>query len=485
MKLPLVVGFDGYKITKEIQSLWKEIKPIGVILFKNNIKNKQQLSQLLNQIKNFDQEMLLSIDHEGGAINRFSDDIPMIASAKSMGRNFDWKLIKTNIDILVDVLISFNFNINFAPVLDLETENSSPSIKNRCFFPDTHLINEYNRIFVEKHSTYGIYCVGKHFPGLYKVPEDPHYKCSHFNGNSIDFKLMLDCYQNILKQNHQGVMSSHVIYPLIDEKPATISKSIISELLKNKLGFQGLIFSDCLEMKAIAKLTTPEQLATQVLISGHHILISSGQTKKDYSFQKQLAKGIKNFLNKNEQEEEILNKKISIWQQQLLENNKNQSLTGKKAKVVNYKEIIELNKNFIEKKIFKNILPTNDCSFLNLGNKNDNQIITNELKKQFGHDNCYFIKELLDNSKKLEKLKLSINNKSLILLFNHNSTDLLENFDLQSIVTLASQSLLIYDSVYIENVLFTNEEWILWGKNSTMEVVLLESIKDKFRLKVT
>ena len=85
MRLPLILGFDGYSLPKETTALWKKIKPLGAILFKKNIKNKQQLKNLIQQIKDFDSEMLLAIDYEGGVVSRFSEDIPIIASAKNNG----------------------------------------------------------------------------------------------------------------------------------------------------------------------------------------------------------------------------------------------------------------------------------------------------------------------------------------------------------------------------------------------------------------
>ena len=150
MRLPLILGFDGYILPKETTNLWKKIKPLGTILFKKNIKNKQQLKNLIQQIKDFDSEMLLAIDYEGGVVNRFSEDIPIIASAKNMGRTFQWDRIEQSFYVMAKTLNYFGFHINLAPVLDFEGIPISPAIQNRGFFPDYQLINEYNRVFAEK-----------------------------------------------------------------------------------------------------------------------------------------------------------------------------------------------------------------------------------------------------------------------------------------------------------------------------------------------
>ena len=320
MRLPIFLGFSGYSLSKKTIEFWEKVNPIGTILFQSNIKNKQQLAQLTLQIKEIFPEMLLAIDAEGGAINRFSDDIPAITSAKSMGRKINWDFIQQSLQLLAEVLANFHFDINLAPVLDLETEQSSPAIRNRGFFPDSQLINEYNRIFVEQHNNKGIYCVGKHFPGLYKITQDPHYQQSIFEGNNNDLELSLDCYTNLLEQPLQGIMTSHILYPELDNKQATISNKIATELLQNKLKFQGMLFTDCLEMSAISNLASPDVIAYQTLEAGHHLLISSYQLKKELSFQEKLVEGIKKFIEKNPTKADYLQNKINQWQELILAN---------------------------------------------------------------------------------------------------------------------------------------------------------------------
>ena len=128
MRSPLILGFDGCFLSKETTNLWKQIKPLGTILFQKNIKNKEQLKELISQIKNFDPEILIVIDYEGGVVNRFSEDIPVIASTKSMGRTFHWENIEQAVRFMAETLNYFGFHINLAPVLDFEGKLSSPLV---------------------------------------------------------------------------------------------------------------------------------------------------------------------------------------------------------------------------------------------------------------------------------------------------------------------------------------------------------------------
>ncbi len=474
MYLPLILGFDGYSLPKETIVFWKAIKPIGTILFQKNIKNKNQLKELICQIKNFDPEILLIIDYEGGVVIRFSEDIPVIASAKSMGKTFHWQHIKQAVQSIAETLNYFGFHINLAPVLDFEGFPVSPAIQNRGFFPDSQLINEYNRIFVEQHRELGIYCVGKHFPGLYKVVQDPHKEKSCFEGNTDDLELSISCYQDLLIQEQQGVMSSHVFYPELDEENlATFSAKIIQNYLKDKLGFRGLIFSDCLEMRGISQRMSPEMIAKKTLGAGHDILISCYQFKKEMAFHKGLVDGIKGYFQENEEIAGIRQKKIVAWQKKLLEGK------VKDTPLPDSKEVIQINRNFIDRRIFKQIAMIDSFVILTTEKEENEKSISKALQKQ----PQFFSQQSLNLQKILEKnhfqqLKELVKGRSIVFILDKQlAQELLE--PLKAILKLAKQTLVISISFHLESNLAIGEEWILWGKNHSTVASLVDFFKDK------
>ena len=469
MRLPLILGFDGYILPKETTNLWKKIKPLGTILFKKNIKNKQQLKNLIQQIKDFDSEMLLAIDYEGGVVNRFSEDIPIIASAKNMGRTFQWDRIEQSFYVMAKTLNYFGFHINLAPVLDFEGIPISPAIQNRGFFPDYQLINEYNRVFegipispvfVEQHSRLGIYSVGKHFPGLYKVIQDPHKEKSYFAGSMDDLELSISCYQNLLTQESQGVMSSHIFYPELDkENPATFSAKIIQNQLKNKLGFKGLIFSDCLEMKAIADTMPPEMIAKKTLAAGHDILISCFQFKKEMAFQQALADGIKDYFQENSELAADHQKKIIALQKYLSEN----KTTG--IQLPDAKEVIKLNSSFIDRRVFKQISNIDSFILFTMEKEENEKSISKALQQlpQFFNQPSLDLQKILEKPY-FEQLKKTVKGQILVFILDQQpSSELLES--METIIKLAKQNLVISISFHLESNLPIGEKSIFFLKS--------------------
>ena len=459
---------------KETTALWKKIKPLGAILFKKNIKNKQQLKNLIQQIKDFDSEMLLAIDYEGGVVSRFSEDIPIIASAKNMGRTFQWDRIEQSLCVMAKTLNYFGFHINLAPVLDFEGVPISPAIQNRGFFPDYQLINEYNRIFVEQHSRLGIYSVGKHFPGLYKVIQDPHKEKSYFAGSMDDLELSISCYQNLLSQESQGVMSSHVFYPELDkENPATFSAKIIQNQLKNKLGFKGLIFSDCLEMKAIADTMPPEMIAKKTLAAGHDILISCFQFKKEMAFQQALADGMKDYFQENSELAEDHQKKIIALQKYLVEN----KTTG--IQLPDAKEVIKLNSSFIDRRVFKQISNIDSFILFTMEKEENKKSLSKALQQlpQFFNQPSLDLQKILEKPY-FEQLKKTVKGQILVFILDKQpSSELLES--METIIKLAKQNLVISISFHLESNLPIGEEWILWGKNHSMVSAIVDTFKTR------
>ena len=467
MRSPLILGFDGCFLSKETTNLWKQIKPLGTILFQKNIKNKEQLKELISQIKNFDPEILIVIDYEGGVVNRFSEDIPVIASTKSMGRTFHWENIEQAVRFMAETLNYFGFHINLAPVLDFEGKLSSPAIQDRGFYPDNQLISEYNKIFVEQHTELGVYCVGKHFPGLYKVSQDPHKEESSFAGTTDDLELSVSCYQDLFTQESQGVMSSHIFYPELDEEnPATFSKKIIQSYLKDKLGFKGLVFSDCLEMKGIADKMSPEMIAKKTLAAGHDILISCYQFKKDMAFQQALANGIKDYFEDAPELGEKHQKKITPWHKKQLESE------VKVEKLPSNKEVIKINRSFIDKRIFKQMSEIDSFVIFTTEKEKNEKSISKALQKLpqfFGQQ------KIQENIELKEKM---LKGQSLVFILDKQPTEELLGF-MTSLVKLAKQSLVISISFQLASNLPIGEQWILWGKNHSV----VDSLVDAFQAK--
>jgi beta-N-acetylhexosaminidase len=469
MRLPIIVGFPGYKLSTTSKEFLQSICPLGVILFSKNIQKKSQLLELIAELRAFDPEILIAIDYEGGGVCRFSADIPVVASPKAMSRKMDWEQIETSIKIMAQSLCFFDIDLNFAPVLDIVRANSAKVIQNRGFFPDPQLIRYYNKIFYKIHQKYGVHTVAKHFAGLSKISQDPHKEQSIFEGNMADFELGLDCYKD-LPQNYfeQSIMTSHIIYPELDDKlPTTFSPVILARHLRGMLQYQGIVFTDCLEMGASSDLSEPEQIALKALEAGHDVLVSSGQIK-DSDFCLQLVAGIRNYLKANPQKSAALFEKIKNWRGEL------QKHKTQIAELPKYEEVVQLNKNFIERKISSNIEKIEDFRLVAVATQAD---VVKKFKQHFPKLNSAFFDELAALEKKP--------NQTLVLVIDeqvHSNEKLQEQIlrlkqTAKNILVVAISTSL---SIPGEDTIF-DEEWILWGKNHLLLDSLLALFKEKVK----
>ena len=460
MFLPIFIGIDGYTLTSETKKLLQEKHPIGVILFSNNIKSKEQLLDLIVQIRNFNSKILIAIDYEGGNIHRFSEDIPVIASPKAMSRKIHWDKISKNIEVMAKTLAFFDIDINLSPVLDIVRHDTNKALQNRGFFPDWQLISYYNKIFYQIHNQYGVHTTAKHFAGLSHITTDPHTNKSTFNGTLDDFELGVKCYESLDDEPFsQSVMTSHIFYSFLDENnPLTFSNKILSKYLKGRLQFEGIIFSDCLEMKASSSLYPPEKIAEKALESGHDVLISSAQIES-INFCKSIIKGIENYFQLNPKEKEQRIQKLKNWQEKIFQGKQ------KIDALPDYNEVVRLNKDFIEKKITSKIQKIDKGHLVAIPSQLD---ILQKIKSKFS---SWSSSQIFDDFTGLE-------DKVVILILDagvEKDEELKKNF--VDISEKAGQVLVIAISSSLD--IPCNEQWILWGKNYLFIDSLVASLKDK------
>ena len=460
MFLPIFIGIYGYTLTSETKNFLQEKCPLGIILFSNNIKSKEQLLELIADIRNFNSKILIAIDYEGGSVHRFSEDIPVIASSKAMSRKIYWEKISKNIEVMAKTLAFFDIDINFSPVLDIVRQDTNKALQNRGFFPDWQLISYYNKIFYQIHSEYGVHTTTKHFAGLSHIDTDPHTNKCTFEGNLDDFELGLKCYESLCEEPlAQSVMTSHTFYSFLDEKnPLTFSSKILSKYLKEKLQFQGIVFSDCLEMKASSNFYPPEKIAAAALQSGHDILISSGQIEKR-NFCEKIIKGIENYFQSYPKEKERRMEKINNWQEKILQGKK------KIDTLPDYNFVVKLNKDFIERKIVSTIEKISKGHLVAMPSQLD---ILQKIKSSF----------LSWSSSQVFSDFVDLEDKVLILILDEEikQDEKLKEF-FAKLSARAKQILVI--AVSFSADIPCNEQLILWGKNHLVIASLVAILKDK------
>lgn len=290
----VILGFYGKNIDKN-SVIYKEVKAGlgGVILFdkdprdKNKIKNIQspeQLKRLNSSLQNISkQKLFISIDQEGGIVQRLSSKNGFFSTLKAnqISKKSE-AFAKKEYKKLSFMLASNGLNLNFAPVVDLAINNQNSVIvkKGRSFGKSTKDVVKYASIFVDELKNQNVISVLKHFPGHGSSLKDSHK--GFVDISNTWSKKELKPYEEFIKNDKaQMIMTAHVFNKNLDEKyPATLSYKVNTQLLRETLGFKGVLISDDLQMYAIAKHYNLEDTLSLAINSGVNILLFANQLAK-------------------------------------------------------------------------------------------------------------------------------------------------------------------------------------------------------------
>ncbi|MBT6611198.1 MAG: glycoside hydrolase family 3 protein [Deltaproteobacteria bacterium] len=293
-QVPLLIGFDGTDLNKKLQQHLVKINPVGIVLFKRNIVSLDQTRELIRQIRDLLGQILVAIDHEGGLVNRFPGNCPAPPSPMALNRSGDEQLLVEACRMQAEILAYLGINLNFAPVLDLAAGLINPAIGTRAFSDNPLDVVRFGKICVDVHREFSIGTCAKHFPGHGKSQTDSHYATGEV---LVDEPILwaedLLPFKELIADGVPAVMLAHLIYSSLDPgTPAIFSRKIATELLREKLGFQGLVISDCVEMSAVGESNKPSRIIHQGVAAGVDLFISSFSLKKSHDFQLDLKKAL-------------------------------------------------------------------------------------------------------------------------------------------------------------------------------------------------
>ena len=253
----ITIGIDGYSVDDTAKQLITDKKVGGVILFKDNISDSNQLLQLINDIKGINSTnkipIFISVDQEGGRVNRLPSEIKSLPSNEVVGNKNDNKLaydIGKNIGY---ALGSFGFNMDFAPVLDVNSNPNNTVIGDRSFSNDKDKVASLGASEINGFKDSNIISVAKHFPGHGDTATDSHYALPIINKTLDELKSVeFVPFKKAIEEKVPAIMVSHILMPQIDaNNPASMSKTIITDILRKDLKFDGIIVTDDMTMGAV------------------------------------------------------------------------------------------------------------------------------------------------------------------------------------------------------------------------------------------
>ena len=253
----------------------------GVIFFTQNISNEKQFKELISSIgEKASIPMFYSIDQEGGRVERTEKihNGKKYLSAKNayeMGLSYLQNQTK---EIALE-LKGYGINMNFAPVLDVNTNKDNPIIGERAFSSNADDVIAGSKVVIKEYEKYGIITVGKHFPGHGAASADSHKTLPTIDLSKEEMQEHIKPFEEAIKIGLPAIMAAHVLYPAFDEtNPASISKKIIEELLVNEMAFDGVIITDDMEMNGIKGFTRFEA-CIKAINAGVNIFIFRDTTK--------------------------------------------------------------------------------------------------------------------------------------------------------------------------------------------------------------
>ena len=277
----IVAGFNGTDVNEELINLVNTNKVGGVILFKRNIETSEQLKKLNNNIDGLNKEipLFISVDEEGGRVNRLPSDMENFPSAREVGLKIDKDYAYNNGKSIGESLKVTGFNMNYAPVLDIFSNPKNTVIGDRAFGSDVETVSTMGIATMKGIEEEGIISVIKHFPGHGDTSVDSHY------GLPIVYKTLEELeifelipFKKAIKEGCKAIMVSHILLDKIDKQnPSSMSETVVTDILREQLGFDGVVITDDMEMGAITENFTVEDACVQSIIAGCDIvLIGSG-----------------------------------------------------------------------------------------------------------------------------------------------------------------------------------------------------------------
>ncbi|WP_253658699.1 MULTISPECIES: beta-N-acetylhexosaminidase [unclassified Vibrio] len=270
---PLWVDVAGYELTAEDKEILEHPTVGGLILFARNYHDSEQLQALTQSIrKAAKRPILIGVDQEGGRVQRFREGFSLIPAAEEYAKHQNGEeLARMGGWLMAAELIAHDIDLSFAPVLD--KGHQCKAIGNRAFGEDADTILRLSTAYMQGMKSVGMATTGKHFPGHGGVIADSHLETPYdersdiFEQDMAIFKAQIDA--GIL----DAMMPAHVIFPNYDSQPASGSEYWLKQVLRQQLGFKGLVFSDDLTMEGAAIMGSPAERGVQVLKAGCDMLL--------------------------------------------------------------------------------------------------------------------------------------------------------------------------------------------------------------------
>lgn len=307
----LIMGLED-KGQKEIDSIIRKLKIGGIIIYKKNYNNYEQMLDLINNIKEMNVEnkipITISVDQEGGRVNRMPPEILNLKSATKFANTKDIELVKNTGNIIGKMLNETGISMDYAPILDIRRFEEKHAIGDRCYGENKEDVEKYAIEVMKQLQQNNVISVIKHFPGHGLTKKDSHFRIPKVREKiEILEKEDMQPFEVAIKNGADAIMIGHLIIKDVDRKyPASLSKKVIQKYLVEKYNYNGLIITDDMKMMAIRLHYNMKRAVKRAILAGNDIVMIGLSYKKVDKIIKYIIGQIK----KEKISEERINKSV-------------------------------------------------------------------------------------------------------------------------------------------------------------------------------
>jgi beta-N-acetylhexosaminidase len=271
-----MVGFDGLALPAEVKRLIRDFGVGQAILFRRNVESPEQVAELVRELQSAAREarlelpMLVAVDQEGGRVARLRDPWTEWPAARVLGRTEDDSLARQMGEALAAELSACGIRLDFTPVMDVDTNPANPVIGDRSYGDDPELVGRMGVAVIHGLQDHGVAACAKHFPGHGDTDLDSHFalpSVGHSRGRLDEVELRP--FRMAIGAGVASFMTAHVIVRELDDSvPASLSARIVQGILRDEMKFEGVIYTDDLEMKAVSERWGYAEAAVMAVIAG-------------------------------------------------------------------------------------------------------------------------------------------------------------------------------------------------------------------------
>ncbi len=283
----IIIGMDTNYITERIKKMIVEYKIGGIILYRKNFGNYQEMLDLIKQLKALNKEnkipLWIGIDQEGGRVNRLPKEILNLPSANLIATKGGIEEIEKSAEIIGKILKHSGYHLNFAPVLDIKRFGNSHAIGDRCYGENKEDVTRYGIAFMRKLQQQGILSIVKHFPGHGTTKKDSHYFLPIVKEKmeTIEKEDMVP-FEEAIKNGADAILVGHLLIKNVTGwYPASLSRKFIAKYLRKKYRYNGLIVTDDLKMRAIKFIYGPDLAVRKAFEAGNDVIVFRFQKEEE------------------------------------------------------------------------------------------------------------------------------------------------------------------------------------------------------------